>query len=50
MNVEDRMSLLVAAFVEKIATFLSDPAATIQARNSLSAYGLDCVVAVEFLK
>lgn len=49
-NVEERTTVLMAAFIEKIATVLLVPAATIQPGNPLSAYGLDSIVAVEFRK
>ena len=49
-TVEERTSVLMAAFIEKIASVLSVPAATIQSGNPLSAYGLDSIVAVEFRK
>jgi len=49
-NVEERTIVLMAAFVEKVATVLSVPAATIQPGNPLSAYGLDSIIAVEFRK
>ena len=49
-TVEERVTLLMAAFIDKIANVLSVPAATIQPGNPLSAYGLDSIVAVEFRK
>ncbi|GAD98579.1 polyketide synthase [Paecilomyces variotii No. 5] len=47
---EERTSLLLEAFIEKIAAVLAVPADTIQPSNPLSAYGLDSIVAVEFRK
>lgn len=49
-NVEERTIVLMGAFIEKVATVLSVPAASIQPGNPLSAYGLDSIVAVEFRK
>ncbi|KAJ9399870.1 hypothetical protein DTO282F9_3218 [Paecilomyces variotii] len=49
-TVEERTSLLLDAFIEKIAAVLAVPADTIQPSNPLSAYGLDSIVAVEFRK
>lgn len=49
-NAEERTTLLLNAFIEKIAAVLAVPADTIQPSNPLSAYGLDSIVAVEFRK
>ncbi len=47
---QERIKILKAAFIEKVANVLAVPASTIQAGNPLSAYGLDSIVAVEFRK
>lgn len=49
-NFEDRTNILRQAFLEKIAAVLVVPVTTVQAENSLSVYGLDSIVAVEFRK
>ena len=49
-NPEERATLLMSAFIDKIASVLSVPATTVQPGNPLSAYGLDSIVAVEFRK
>lgn len=49
-NTEERTTLLLKAFMDKIAAVLAVPADTIQPSNPLSAYGLDSIVAVEFRK
>lgn len=46
----ERTTILLAAFIEKVATVLSVAADTIQPSNPLSAYGLDSIIAVEFRK
>lgn len=47
---ERRASLLMDAFIEKIAAVLAVAPDAIQPSNPLSAYGLDSIVAVEFRK
>ena len=49
-NPEERATLLMTGFIDKIASVLSVPATTVQPGNPLSAYGLDSIVAVEFRK
>ena len=49
-DVQERIGILMAAFIEKVASVLAVPAETIQAGNPLSAYGLDSIVALEFRK
>lgn len=49
-DTQERITILMAAFIEKVANVLAVPASTIQAGNPLSAYGLDSIVAVEFRK
>lgn len=49
-NVEECLSLLTEAFIEKLATVLAIEAESIQPGNPLSAYGLDSLVAVELRK
>ncbi|EKG19785.1 Beta-ketoacyl synthase [Macrophomina phaseolina MS6] len=49
-DAEERVSLLLNAFIEKVAAVMGAPVDTIQAKNPLSAYGLDSIVAVEFRK
>jgi hypothetical protein len=49
-DLESRTSVLMDAFIEKIANVLAVPASVIQPGNPLSAYGLDSIVAVEFRK
>lgn len=49
-NLEERATILSAAFVEKVAAVLGADVATIQSTNPLSMYGLDSIVAVEFKK
>ncbi|KAI9676095.1 MAG: putative Hybrid PKS-NRPS biosynthetic cluster [Caeruleum heppii] len=49
-DLEERTSLLLSAFIDKVAAVLAVAADTIQATNPLSAYGLDSIVAVEFRK
>ena len=49
-NPEERATLLMSGFIDKIASVLSVPATTVQPGNPLSAYGLDSIVAVEFRK
>lgn len=49
-DTQERIKILMAAFIEKVANVLAVPASTIQAGNPLSAYGLDSIVAVEFRK
>lgn len=47
---EKRSSMLMTAFLEKVAAVLGSPVTGIQPENPLSAYGLDSIVAVEFRK
>lgn len=47
---EQRASLLMDAFIEKIAAVLGVMPDTIRPSNPLSSYGLDSIVAVEFRK
>lgn len=47
---EQRASLLMGPFIEKIASVLAVASDAIQPSNPLSAYGLDSIVAVEFRK
>ncbi|GME30265.1 uncharacterized protein K452DRAFT_301651 [Neofusicoccum parvum] len=49
-DAEERAALLLNAFVDKVAAVMGAPVETIQAKNPLSAYGLDSIVAVEFRK
>ena len=49
-NPEERAVLLMTAFLDKVASVLSMPVTSIQPENSLSNYGLDSIVAVEFRK
>ena len=49
-NPEERIDLLTTAFIEKVAAVLAVASENIQSKNSLSAYGLDSIVAVEFRK
>ena len=49
-DIQERTEILMAAFIEKVASVLAVPAKTIQVGNPLSAYGLDSIVAVEFRK
>ena len=49
-NAEDRIALLMAAFIEKVAAVLAVAVDIIQPKDPLSAYGLDSIVAVEFRK
>lgn len=49
-NSEERAMLLMTAFLDKVASVLSMPVTSIQPENSLSNYGLDSIVAVEFRK
>jgi amino acid adenylation domain-containing protein len=47
-DAETRVELITEAFIAKVAAVLSRDAETIQAKNPLSSYGLDSIVAVEF--
>ncbi|KAI1812330.1 polyketide synthase [Poronia punctata] len=47
---ERKTEILLDAFIEKIAQILATPRDTILPGNTLSAYGLDSIVAVEFRK
>ncbi|QGA16531.1 hypothetical protein EYB26_004198 [Talaromyces marneffei] len=47
-TVEERVAMLTAAFIEKIADVLFVPVSTIHSSNPLSSYGLDSIIAVEF--
>ncbi|KAI1079846.1 putative polyketide synthase [Whalleya microplaca] len=47
---EEKMQLLTAAFLDKVASVLSVPVDSLQPENPLSNYGLDSIVAVEFRK
>ncbi|KAL5044409.1 hypothetical protein BDW71DRAFT_209414 [Aspergillus fruticulosus] len=47
-SVEERISMLTAAFTEKIADVLFVPVSTIHSSNALVSYGLDSIIAVEF--
>ena len=49
-STQEKIEILMAAFVEKVANVLAVPASSIQTGNPLSAYGLDSIVAVEFRK
>ena len=49
-NTQERIKILMDAFIEKAANVLAIPPSTIQTGNPLSAYGLDSIVAVEFRK
>jgi acyl transferase domain-containing protein/NADPH:quinone reductase-like Zn-dependent oxidoreductase/aryl carrier-like protein/NADP-dependent 3-hydroxy acid dehydrogenase YdfG len=49
-DAEKRATLLTQAFIQKIAAVLGVNAEAIQAKNPLSSYGLDSIVAVEFRK
>ena len=49
-DIQEKTRILMAAFIEKVASVLAVPAGTIQAGNPLSAYGLDSIVALEFRK
>ena len=49
-DVEERISVLTTAFIEKVAAVLGTPAESIQPSQPLTAYGLDSIVAVEFRK
>lgn len=49
-SVEDRKPIILQAFIQKIASVLSVDVETIAPSNSLSTYGLDSIVAVEFRK
>ena len=49
-TLEERAELLMAAFLDKVASVLSMPVTSIKPENSLSNYGLDSIVAVEFRK
>ena len=47
---QERIDLLMTAFIEKVAAVLAVSSDIIQPKNPLSAYGLDSIVAVEFRK
>ncbi|KAK7959033.1 lovastatin nonaketide synthase [Apiospora aurea] len=49
-DVEERITVLTTAFIEKVAAVLGTPAESIQPSQPLTAYGLDSIVAVEFRK
>lgn len=49
-DTRERIRILMAAFIDKVANVLAVPASTIHVGNPLSAYGLDSIVAVEFRK
>ncbi|KAF2137936.1 uncharacterized protein K452DRAFT_301651 [Aplosporella prunicola CBS 121167] len=49
-DADERASVLTTAFLEKVAAVMGAPVESIQAKNPLSAYGLDSIVAVEFRK
>ena len=49
-DTQERIKILTAAFVQKVADVLAVPASSIQHGNPLSTYGLDSIVAVEFRK
>ena len=49
-DTQERIRILMDAFIEKAANVLAIPTSTIQPGNPLSAYGLDSIVAVEFRK
>ena len=49
-DTQERIKILMNAFIEKAANVLATPPSTIQIGNPLSAYGLDSIVAVEFRK
>lgn len=50
INSDHRLTLLMEAFIQKIATVMAVPLETIEARYSLAAYGLDSLTAMEFRK
>ncbi|KAI1391900.1 polyketide synthase [Hypoxylon trugodes] len=47
---EQKDAILLEAFIDKIAKVLATPRDSILANNTLSSYGLDSIVAVEFRK
>lgn len=49
-TLEEKIPIFLEAFVKKIAAILAVPVDIIEPGNSLSAYGLDSIVAVEFRK
>ena len=49
-DTQERIRILMDAFIEKAANVLAILPSTIQPGNPLSAYGLDSIVAVEFRK
>ncbi|KAJ9635854.1 hypothetical protein H2199_008207 [Coniosporium tulheliwenetii] len=49
-TLEEKVPILLEAFVNKVASILAVPVDIIEPSNSLSAYGLDSIVAVEFRK
>ncbi|KAK3681229.1 polyketide synthase [Podospora appendiculata] len=49
-DIDKRADVLTEAFIEKVAQVLGTPAESIHAKNTLSAYGLDSIVAVELRK
>ena len=50
LDIDARVVLITAAFVEKISAVLGVSADIVQPANPLSAYGLDSIVAIEFRK
>ncbi|KAI2998093.1 hypothetical protein CAN33_0028820 [Aspergillus niger] len=49
-SIEERTTLVLSAFIEKVADVLSVSVDSIEPANPLSAYGLDSIIAVEFRK
>ncbi|CAI6031548.1 unnamed protein product [Clonostachys chloroleuca] len=47
---DERIELLTAAFINKVASVMGTPAESIQQAQPLTAYGLDSIVAIEFRK
>uniref|UniRef100_A0A8H7N118 Carrier domain-containing protein n=1 Tax=Bionectria ochroleuca TaxID=29856 RepID=A0A8H7N118_BIOOC len=49
-SLDERIELLTAAFINKVAAVMGTPAESIQQAQPLTAYGLDSIVAIEFRK
>jgi aryl carrier-like protein len=49
-DVKEKTTILLEAFMDKVSTVLATPREAIVPKNTLSSYGLDSIVAVEFRK